>query len=473
MTSFDQLPTAVAMASGLTQEDSKTILQLIKVWQDKLPRNELRHRYYTMHQKAESLGIAIPPKLEKLEQVCGWPAKTVDILANRSQFDGFVSEDDEISSALSTIVSLNKLKRGYRKACKNQLELCCAFITCTDGGGNKPIIRTYPAMAASAIWNQATNAIKAGLVIVDHTEINGQSHPSWIDVFTEDSVITCKLQGNRWIADYHPHSMGRCLMEAMPYEADDGRPFGKSRINRAVMNITDNAMRSSLRAELSGEFFTSPQKYLLGTKSDAFEGEDAPTMWEAYIGNIFTISKDSDGDTPQFGQLPQGSMQPHQDYMRGLAARFSGETNVPLHTLGVISDNPSSAEAIYAAKEELIIDAQNLNADNGEALRDIAYMALAIKRGTDYETECTNGYGVQARFRNPAMPSLVSRADSAVKIASAAPWFAESNVFLEELGFTDDVIQRLEKERRQYQADRLLEGIGQELNNEQSNGIAV
>lgn len=30
-------------------------------------------------------------------------------------------------------------------------------------------------------------------------------------------------------------------------------------------------------------------------------------------------------------------MQPHIDYMRSLAARFSGETNVPLSELGVVT----------------------------------------------------------------------------------------------------------------------------------------
>ena len=470
MATFDQLPEAVAAAKGLTPEDSRTILQLVKVWRDKLPRNEVRHAYYTMHARAKSLGIAIPPQLKDLEQACGWPTKAVDILANRSQFDGFVSENENVDNDLSSMVSLNGMKRAYRRSCKSQLELCCAFITCTDGGDKKPIIRMYPAMAASAIWDYANNAIKAGLVVVDYIKVNNRMQPSWIDVFTDGAVITCKMQGNSWAAEYHPHSMGRCLMEAMPYEPSLPRPFGKSRISRAVMNITDDAMRASIRAEVAGEFFTSPQKYLLGVKDDPYTNE---SKWDAYIGNIFTISKDSDGDTPQFGQLSQGSMQPHQDYMRGLAAKFSGETNVPLNTLGVISDNPSSAEAIYAAKEELIIDAQNLNADNGEALKDVAYMALAIEHGTDYETERTNGYGVQARFKNPAMPSLVSQADAAIKIASAAPWFAESNVFLEELGFSDDVIQRLEQQRRQYQADRLLEGIGQELNNEQAANAAV
>lgn len=101
-------------------------------------------------------------------------------------------------------------------------------------------------------------------------------------------------------------------------------------------------------------------------------------------------------------------MQPHIDYMRSLAARFSGETNVPLSELGMVTDNPASAEAVYAAKESMIVDAQNLNADNGEALRDVALMALAVLNGTDFATERARGLAIQPKFRNPSMPSVVS-----------------------------------------------------------------
>lgn len=113
----------------------------------------------------------------------------------------------------------------------------------------------------------------------------------------------------------------------------------------------------------------------------------------------------------------------------------------------VVVDNPSSAEAIYAAKEALVIDAQNLNADNGEALRDVALMALAASRGTDYAAVEGEQLAVQAKFRNPAMPSVVSQSDAMVKMISALPWLAESDVALEELGFSDDQIQRLRSDR--------------------------
>ena len=64
------------------------------------------------------------------------------------------------------------------------------------------------------------------------------------------------------------------------------------------------------------------------------------------------MTRDEDGNVPTFGQIAAASMEPHIAYMRNLAARFSGATNVPISELGIVQDNPSSAEAIYATSGE-------------------------------------------------------------------------------------------------------------------------
>ena len=453
MSYTSDIPQSVSRADGLRPDDAETVRELLDVWRLKRARNLLRSRYYEMHQRPRELGISVPPNLRQLEQVVGWPAKAVDALADRSQFDGFTAADDDALAVLQSVADGNGLRRAYRKAVISELKHSCSFLTVTAGPSG-PVVRAYPATGAAALWSYELNRIAAGLVIVDYDRRPRRRHlPTWVNVFTDTDVIRLRKQGAGWAAEYLPHSMGRCLMEPLAYAATLERPFGKSRISRAVMNITDDAMRESVRSEVSGEFFTSPQKYLLGAERGALGDQ---SKWDAYIGNIFAIPKDGDGDVPQFGQLSQGSMQPHIDYMRSLAARFSGETGVPVSSLGVVQDNPSSAEAIYAAKEDLVIDAQNLNADNGEALRNVAIMALAIESGTDYATALAAGYGVRAKFRNPAMPSVVSQADAMVKMIGALPWLAESDVALEEFGFTDEQIQRLRSDRMRAQSRGLL-----------------
>ena len=448
------IPAAVSEAQGLRPEDRETVWALMELYQRKLARNTLRNRYYEMHQAPRDLGISVPPNLRRLEQVIGWPAKAVDALANRSQFDGYVSTDAAVDAALASVVASNGLKRRYRKAVKSELKHSCAFLTVTARDGAS-VIGAYPATAAAALWSDALDRIKAGMVVVDRDRrARMGNRPTWVNVFTDDAVIALRMEGEtRWRAEYLEHSMGRCLMEPMSHEATLERPFGTSRISRAVMNITDDAMRASVRSEVSAEFFTSPQKFLLGADKGALGDK---SKWDAYIGNLFAIGKDKNGDVPQFGQLSQGTMQPHVDYMRSLAARFSGETDVPISELGVVSDNPSSAEAIYAAKEPLVVDAQNLNADNGEALANVALMSLAVINGTDYATEAARGLTIQAKFRNPAMPSIVSQSDAMVKMISALPWLADSDVALEEFGFTDDQIQRLREDRRRSNARAVM-----------------
>ena len=46
----------------------------------------------------------------------------------------------------------------------------------------------------------------------------------------------------------------------------------------------------------------------------------------------------------------------------------------------------------------MVIDAKNLNRDNGTALRNVAYMALAVANGTDFATERDAGHEINRDF---------------------------------------------------------------------------
>lgn len=441
-----QLTNDVASAKGLTPEDAALVRDLIDIWRKKLPRNKLRDKYYLGHVKTKDLGVAIAPEMRgKIKAKIDWPAKAVDYLAARSQFDGFTSDDDTTSQALLTVAKENHLKDLYRKAVLCELKHCCAAWTVTSGDSG-PVISAYPMTAAALMWDDALKEIKAGLVIAESKKQAGSIRiPTVVKLFTRTSLVIMAKGRNGWTAEYYNHSMGRPLIEPMAYRPTLERPFGRSRITRTVMTLTDDAQREKERSEIAAEFAAYPQKYLMGTDQRM---TNESNRYAAYIGAIIEVTKGEDGSVPDFGQLSQLSMQPHIDYMRSLAAQFSGATNVPLSALGVVSDNPSSAEAIYAAKEDMVIDAQALNAENGRALVNIAMMALAIEQNSDFATVQNSGISIEARFRNPAMPSVVSQSAAMVQQISALPWLAESDVALEELGYNEEQIQRLRKDRR-------------------------
>lgn len=449
----------ITHVDGLPEAETEMLNELLSIWSSKLQGNQKKNEYYEAENKLKDLDISIPPSLKNVETVVGWPAKAVDCLAVRSRFDGYVFRDGD-NATMDEIVSGNNLKSTYCEAVNSELIESCAFATVSKGkekDGEPPaVISFYSLMDSAAAWNRRKKRIKYGLTVIDTKKVNNseEEYPIWVNLYTDTDVWEIKRRDNgTWTSKRNPHSMGRPMMVALRYRPTLKRPFGKSRISRAVRSITDSAVREALRSEVSAEFFTAPQKYLLGADEESFGDK---SKWDAYIGNIFAVSKDEDGETPKFGQLPQGTMQPHTEYMRTLASRFSGETSVPVSELGVVSDNPSSAEAIYAAKESLVIEAEHLNESNGDALIILGKMALACAQNKAMSELDENELTIEPRFRNPSMPSIVSQADAITKMVAVLPWLSESQVTLEELGFDEAQITRLLNDKRKAESKALI-----------------
>lgn len=442
------------VAPGLPEGYADMFSDLLGLWQSKLYRNRLKMRYYNGKNVLKDFGISIPPSLLNVETVVGWPQKAVDAMAVRSRFDGFTAADADVQSMLDGIARTSRLKVKYRQAVQSALIHSCCFATIMVGVDGEPRIDLHSAETAAARWDEAAGRIAYGMAIEGFDD---EGNPEVVYMHTPDAVVRFAESGRGFYTwSLQPIKMGRPTMEALTYRPTYRKPFGQSRITRAVMSITDSAVREALRTEISAEFFTSPQKYLLGADKDAFANK---TKWEAYIGNIFAVGRDKNGELPQYGQLSQGSMQPHTDYMRSLAARFSGETNVPISTLGVIHDQPASAEAIYAASEPLIIECEDFNDGARESLRTLAQMAMAAKLGAALRDLDERYLDFTPDFRNPAMPSVVSQTDAMVKIASVIPGFAGTDVFFEQIGFPEDMRRKAENEIRRNNASFSLASV--------------
>lgn len=447
-------------ASGFGDAERDAMRRLMEVFTSNQLRNQTRTKYYEGKIAVKNIGIAVPPKLESLEVSCCWPQKTVEALQSRSIFDGFIASSSEVADRLMAISERNDLRARYSRAVIPQLIHGCAFATVMRKKDGTASIRFRTAENAAAIWDGENDRLEAGFVIVDSKKFNGdtQYQPCLVHLHTKDAlwVVYREKFGGEWEAEKLTHSMGRPMMEPLVYRASEDKPFGKSRITRPVMALTDSYLREMLRLEVGAELFTSPQKAILGAGDDAFEMD----KYNAYVTNLLLIGKDEDGNTPTLMQLNAASMQPHIDVMRNLAAQFAGATCVPISELGVIHDNPSSAEAIYAAKESLVVEVDtSLNAANAESLRNIALMALAIEKNvpmamlTDEETD------FDVKFKNPAMPSIVSQADAMTKVSAAAPWIAETEVFLEEVGFDEGQRRRLMDGKKRAESSAAINAI--------------
>ena len=146
--------------------------------------------------------------------------------------------------------------------------------------------------------------------------------------------------------------------------------------------------------------------------------------------------------------------------LRALATQFSAATGLTVSDTGVVNDaNPTSSDAILAQSQTLVGMAEQLNAGNGDSLRTVALMALAIINNTSLDDLTDEQKAVVAHFKNPAMPSVAVTADAAIKIASVRPGFAETDVFAEMIGFSKADIRRIKAQEQRTRGLAVLEEL--------------
>ena len=74
----------------------------------------------------------------------------------------------------------------------------------------------------------------------------------------------------------------------------------------------------------------------------------------------------------------------------------------------------------------------------------------------------TGNLDIVAHFRNPSMPSVAATADAAIKIASARQAFANTDTFLEMIGFDQADIRRIKSQEQRERGLQVLGEIGGE-----------
>lgn len=457
---------------GFRVDEIPYFQKLIDVFTQHLSRNQEKNKYYEgkISVGSVNLGIALPEGLRNLEIGCAWGAKTVDVLAARSMFDGYVGIDGEEIEELDAIVAANNLIYEYTKACRDELKFGCTFATLSADEDIKCKIRFHSPQTAAALWDGEKGRISRGFAIIDTAPDEFDSNtwtPSVVNYYTDDAIwVLTKHQNNNWYAEEHTHKMGRPMMEALIWNATSNKPFGRSRIKEPIRKLIDGYVRTIANATIGLEFSTSPQKYLLGITDDQFEAV-VNDKFRQYVGSIIASTPNPEtGNNPSFGQLPQGTITPHVEMIRILATQFSAATGLTVTDVGVVNEaNPTSSEAILAQSQTLIGMAEQLNLGNGNSLRNIALMALAIINNVAIEELETEQLDVIAHFKNPAMPSVAVTADAAIKIASARENFAGTDTFLEMIGFDKADIRRIRSQESRARGMAVLEEINNGNNN--------
>lgn len=457
---------AAGAVIGLPEEEQEKLQKLIAVFNQHALKNKQKDKYYEgkIALSEVNLGIALPDGMRGLEIGCSWGAKTVDVLAARSMFDGFVGMDGTEVSDLDALIVGNRLIAEYQKACRDELKYGCTFATLSSDPKLGCRIRFHSPQTAAALWDGEAGRIDCGFAVID--TIPSEENvlmwmPSLINFYTTDAIwILRRNKYAEWTAEKLPHNMGRPLMEPLIWNATSNKPFGRSRIKEPIRRLIQGYVRTIANATIGLEFSTAPQKYLLGVTDEQYDVV-VNQKFRQYVGNILASTTNPEtGEKPTFGQLAQGNISPHAEMVRVLATQFSAASGLSVTDTGVVNDaNPTSSDAILAQTQTLVGMAEQLNTGNGDALRSIALMAIAIINGTNLDGLTDEQRDIVAHFKNPAMPSVAVTADAAIKIASARPNFAGTDTFLEMIGFDQADIRRIRAQERMNQGLQIVANL--------------
>lgn len=456
MTAFSGVWAAPQFVSGVDEVELDAIRGLFATWQAKFPRNVLRSQYRDMKVRIKPSQNIPAEAIARVEAVSEWPEKAVSALAERSVFEGFVSPGGEQDPfELGAVLDANRFDLELPQAISSAYTHSCSFVTTAVGdvasGEPEVLVMAREATWSAARWDSRRRVLRDMLAI---TDVDESGQPTGMDVFFPYAVVSLtRRPSGSWVAERRANAVGEVLAEPLTYAPQLTRPFGQSRISRAVMNITDRALLTIIRAEIASDFYAVPRMYALGLADANIFSRG---KWQAAIDSWFALTKDSEGDTPTVGQFPQMTMQPITDMYRTIATQFSGATGVPVSNLGIVTDNPPSAEALYADDRRIVNTARAQNRVLGASLKRVAQRVVRLRDGGPVTSELAK---LDVSWANPAFTSPATSADALVKLSSVFPWLSESEVALEFAGFSHAEITRLLSDKRRAQSGSVLQQV--------------
>lgn len=374
-----------------------------------------RHEIYNMKDNYMHRGITIPPRLRmQYKATLGWGAKAVDSVADRLVFRDFRNDTFDLNG----IYSMNSPDILFDDAARSALTNSCSFIYISESpDSNIPRLQVISGDNATGILDPITRLLTEGYAVLSRNDAGEPKQELYFlpgyTLYYEDGKFQYYLE----------HNVAHPLLVPIIHRPDSTKPFARSRITPSAVYYQDYAKRTLERSDITAEFYSWPQKYVVGTSQ---ESESLDT-WKATVSSMLEFSKDEDGDSPKLGQFTVPSMSPFTEQLRTAASGFAGETGLTLDDLGFSTDNPSSAEAIKASHEHLTLAAEKAQRDFSSGFLNAGYLSaclrddFAYKRNQLYDTK-----PIWEPVFKPDASTLSLLGDGAFKLNQAFPGYFDA-----------------------------------------------
>jgi hypothetical protein len=453
-------PVASLVLSQPADDELRLVESLLRDLAVYNPANDLKGKYYEGEQRVRMLNIAVPPELQNLETVVGWPGTTVDVVEERLDWYGWTSEDDDYG--LSSVYTTNQLGVEAGFVHLDSLIYGIAFAIVGAGAEGEPDVLVTPQspLDFTGRFDPRSRRLSSALKVVEAD----QGTPLELTLYMPDETVTYTRPriGGQWqVLDRDQHNLGRVPVVRFPNRPRGSRLTGRSEISKAVRYYTDHAVRAMLGMEINREFYSAPQRYALGVEQSDFVNTDGTvkTGWETIMGRVWAIGRDENGDIPEVGQFPAQSPAPYLDQVRGLAQLLAAEAGIPPTYLGFQTDNPASADAIQRAEARLVKRVERRQATFGQSWLEVARLSLLVRDGS-----VPDGFEqLVVKWREASTPTRSAAADEATKLVGAGILPPDSSVTLDRIGLSPAEQRQLAADRRRVEGRGILQALTAEI----------
>lgn len=447
-------------AAGITDEARYAVELLVAEYERHAAHNEMLRNYYDGNVIVGDYGVTanIPN-----DQTCHWPEKAVNDWAERINLEYFTLPEGVDDSVVCQVVERNNLVDNYNQHVPVKGLYGCMAATVNRGRDGHALVRFHGADTFTAIPSpDFTDGVVASGLAIARREFT-----PWSQQCMVPTIVNLHLPHDvgefRQVADGEwTYTDGR-MAEPLPtlYVFAHRRvgtvaPFGRTRITKFVRTLTQDAIRCMFHMQVSGAFYSMAKLWATGLTDEQFDAmmQDKDKFQLARM-LLLTANEQTDRD-PQVGQLSGNSPQPFIDELRSLAMQFSGATGVPVSSLGIIQDNPSSAEAIQSGREDICLIAQRDIAADKATLRRVMHAAMAIETNATTDTLDEGLRDIQAKFSDPILHTLSERADWATKVNSVRSGFGQTDVAARAMGIDDADLASVKADEQQANAAAMM-----------------
>lgn len=403
--------------------------------------------YYEGTYQPKGLNVSIPKKLMHLiNSGLGWGKIIVDTLAERLVIYDVQGVD------LEGVIPFEQLRNVAVRLHTEILRYGRAYLLVSaHPETGEPVLTVRTPLNTAALVDQSTGRVSHGVSI--EQDYKGTEYAS---VYLPGKVVALEREKT----GEHFHIVDTMDSTVMPLIAFSN-VGDVSEISPSIQSLMDMASTSLVYAKLNEEFFSFPQRYVLGVDEDTFR--DANTgepisKWKARIDSLFILERSESGNNPEVGEFRTNLSDGYMRMVEYLSSQVAAEAGLPATYFGISTQQALSAEAIEKMENRLVRKALTR--------RDLWSIPWAYTIETIAKLAgVTPSEQISVMWGSPRNPSLGATADAVVKLVGAGVLPATSNAVLQLLNIDTELQGELRTEQQAASAmsnlDRVLGALNE------------